>query len=182
MVSGTLPSFRELVPLRALFFDDSFATHRPADINLNHLHHMNRVRLDLEAVYKENGHWESERLIERSKREWKARKKENRALYIPNQYRLWHMPDAIWTYREDDGSDAWTFIEVEVSSKGVKKTTDIMQELGKHGFTWYFAEMDPRKGVYATLLEALNTFDEAFKERFYIYDLAVLSKQVYPPQ
>lgn len=162
--------------------DLPFATHRPADINLNHIHHCNRVRLDLEAVYKGNGQWESERLIERSKREWKVRKKENRALYIPNQYRMWHQPDAIWSYREDDGSDAWTFIEVEVSSKGVKKTADIMQELGKHGICWYFADLDPRKSVYSTLLEALATLSESLREQFYIYDLAKLEKQVYPPQ
>jgi hypothetical protein len=159
--------------------DLPFASHRPADINLNHIHHSNRVRLDLEAAY-ENGQWESERMIERSKREWKIRKKERPGTYIINQYRMWHMPDAIWSYRDDDGSDKWTFIEVEVSSKGLKKTAEIMQELGQHGITWYFADLDPRKGVYSILLEALNTLPETFHGQFYIYDLAKLSRQVYP--
>lgn len=159
--------------------DLPFASHRPADINLNHIHHSNRVRLDLEAAY-EIGQWESERMIERSKREWKIRKKERPGTYIINQYRMWHMPDAIWSYREDDGSDTWTFIEVEVSSKGLKKTTEIMQELGKHGITWYFADLDQRKGVYPILLEALKTLPEPFHGQFYIYDLAQLAKQVYP--
>lgn len=156
--------------------DLPFTPHRPADTTLNHLHHCNRVRLYLEQLYASRslqGSWESARLIERSKKEWKGRKKEDSYVFIPYHYRMWHMPDAIWTFRNRNDTDEHKiFIEVEASSKGPERTADILTDLARHGVTWYFVEMDTKKHVYATLIEALNSLEEEYQARFIFYDLA----------
>jgi hypothetical protein len=163
-----------------------FSPHRPADINLNHIHHCNRIRLYLEGLYGRlglPGSWESSRMIERSRKEWKARKKEDPGVYIPDEYRCWHMPDALWTYRnQGDTEDSVVFIEVEVSSKGVDRTYDILLDLARHGTTWYFVNMDEKKGVFKTLTDALEKFtgrEERYRGRFYLYDLTEPDKLVW---
>lgn len=160
-----------------------FSTHRPADINFNHIHHCNRIRLYLEQLYPSSGSWESSKMIEQSKKEWKARKKADSGEYIPDEYRTWHMPDALWTFRNrGDTEDNKVFIEVEVSSKGPKRTEEILLDLARHGTTWYFVNMDPKKHVYDTLMEALEKFtgrQERYRERFYMYDLMEPDKLVY---
>ena len=166
--------------------DLPFAPHRPADVNLNHIHHCNRIRLYLERLYwtqKLPGSWESERLIERSKKEWKVKQKADSSIFIPDRYQLWHMPDAIWTFRnKGQTQDRWVFIEVEVSQKSLEKLADILYNLGTYGTTWYYVDMDPKKGVYDRLMEALDTLTggaERFKSRFFFYDLAEPNKLVY---
>jgi hypothetical protein len=163
-----------------------FSPHRPADITCNHLAHINRIRLYLERVYTSHSlpfNWESAKLIERTKKEWKARKKADLGEYVPDEYRGWHMPDALWTFRNrGDTDDGKVFIEVEVSSKGLERTVDILLDLARHGTTWYFVEMDPKKGVYKTLMGALDKFtgrQEHYQGRFYLYDLADPNKLVY---
>jgi len=163
-----------------------FATHRPADVNLNHLHHCNRIRLYLERCYSGEGQWgswESERMIELSKKDWKAKHKADPSIYIPSSYEMWHMPDAIWRFRDrGDTQDYQAYIEVEVSQKRPEKLNEIVLELARHGTTWYYADMDPRKGVYKGLMDALNTLTDRllhYKENFWIYDLADPNTLVY---
>ncbi len=163
-----------------------FSTHRPADINLNHIDHCNRIRLYLEKLYSGlslPGSWESSKMIELSKKEWKARKKADPSEYIPDEYRGWHMPDALWSFRNrGDTDDGKVFIEVEVSSKGPERTADILLDLARHGTTWYYVNMDEQKGVYKTLTDALNKFtgrQEHYRGNFYLYDLASPNKLVW---
>src|SRR6266516_5361806 len=164
-----------------------FAPHRPADINLNHIQQCNRIRLYLEGHYWNRGlmgSWESERMIELSKKEWKAKQKADSITYIPDQYRIPHMPDAIFTYHntKEQKDDWWVFVEVEVSLKRPEKLNDIVYNLGVYGLTWYYVDMDPKKGIYDGLMDALNTLtgrQERLKSRFWIYDLAEPTKLVY---
>lgn len=161
-----------------------FSPHRPADVTANHLHQINRIRLDLEAAYPISGSWESARWIERNKKLWKTRKKETSTV-IPDEYETWHMPDALWTFRNDgETSDQRVFIEVELSSKGIERTAEIMLNLARHGTTWYFVDTNPKKHVYETLMEALNGFtgpQEQYKSCFYFYDLANPDKLLFGP-
>ncbi len=166
-----------------------FSPHRPADITINHLHHVNRIRLYLEGLYSSlslPASWESARWIERSKKEWKARKKADSGLDVPDEYETWHMPDALWTFRNTgDIDDDKVFIEVELSSKGLERTSDILLDLARHGTTWYYVEMDPKKGVYKTLMQALESLSgrlEHYRSHFYFYDLAEPNKLVYEYQ
>ena len=161
-----------------------FAPHRPgADINLNHLHSCNRLRLDLERLYPVYGSWESERMVERTKKEWRVKKKADEYTTIPPEYDMWHMPDAIWRYRnKGDAYDYQVFIEVEISAKRPEKLAAILRELARHGTTWYFVDMDPRKGVYDGLMEAIESLGDRlgkYKSSFYFYDLADLNTLVY---
>jgi hypothetical protein len=159
-----------------------FSPHRPADINLYHLQQCNRIRIYLEdSDGGKNlllGGWESERMIELAKKDWRAKRKADPSIYIPDEYDTWHMPDAIWRWRnEDDAEDSLrtTFIEVETSPKRPEKLDEILLNLAQHGTTWYFVDMDPRRGVFKALTDALNRLDgrlEHYKEHFYLYDLA----------
>lgn len=164
-----------------------FSPYRPADITLNHLYHINRIRLHLEKLYSGEGltgSWESARLIERSRKEWKTMQKEDPLLSIPRRYKTWHMPDGIWTFRNKDHiEDHVAFIEVEVSSKGLERTSRIMSDLARHGTTWYYVDMNPKKKhLYDTLISALDTLDTRFdhRSRFYFYDLFRPTKLIYP--
>jgi hypothetical protein len=164
-----------------------FAPHRPADVNLNHIHHVNRIRLYLERLYWSQelpGSWESERMIERAKKEWKERRRADSGIYIPDQYELWHMPDAIFYYRntKSQKDDYWAFIEVETSQKRPEKLADIIHNLATHGVTWYFVDTDPKKGVYTGLIDVLATLtgrDERLRARFWLYDLMEPTRLLY---
>jgi hypothetical protein len=167
--------------------DLPFSPYRPADITLNHLHHINRIRLDLEKLYSPEGltgSWESSRLIERCRKEWMAMKKEDPILFIPRHYKTWHMPDGIWTFRNSgDTEDHVAFIEVEITSKGVERTEKIMKDLARHGTTWYYVDRNPKKKhLFATLIEALDSLDTRFdhRSRFYFYDLNEPDTLIYP--
>lgn len=166
-----------------------FSPHRPADITANHLNHLNRIRLYLERLYSSlslPGSWESARCIERSQKYWKDRKKSDSSVFIPYEYMTWHMPDALWTFRNrGDVDDDKVFVEVEVSSKGLERTAEILLNLAQHGTTWYYVEMDPKKNVYSTIMQAIEGFkgrEERYRSRFYLYDLAEPNKLVYEYQ
>ena len=90
--------------------DAPFSPHRPADTTVNHLHHINRVRLDLEGIYQDAGRWESVRMIEQSKKQWKMQRKADSLTYIPREYETWHMPDGLWFYRHDETSKEYKFL------------------------------------------------------------------------
>jgi hypothetical protein len=78
--------------------DLPWSPHRPADINLEHIHQVNRVRLYLEDLYwskKLKGEWESERWYERRKKEWLALGKADSDVYVPYEYRMLHVPDGL---------------------------------------------------------------------------------------
>lgn len=159
--------------------DLPFAPNRPADITVNHLSHINRIRLHLERLYWSKnlpGTWESTRFIERSKKEWKALEKDDPLVFIPHQYRTWHMPDGIWTHRnKDQAEDHVAFIEVEISSKGLERTERILSNLARHGSTWYFVDTE-KKYLLATLKEAIDHLDQRdkridHKARIHFYDL-----------
>ena len=94
------------------------------------------------------------------------------------------MPDAIFTYRnKKDTTDRWTFIEVEVSLKRPEKLNDIVYNLGVYGSNiWYYIDMDPKKGIFNGLKDALETLtgrDERLRSKFWIYDLAEPDKLIY---
>jgi len=163
-----------------------FSHNRPADITINHLDSINRVRLYQEKLYwskKLPGSWESTRMIERSRKEWAALKKDDPMVYVPRHYATWHMPDGIWTYRNKDHTeDHVVFIEVEVSSKGLERTQRIFLDLARHGTTWYYVDLSPKKKhLFATLMQALESLDKrhGHRSRFYFYDLNNPNKLVY---
>jgi len=165
-----------------------FSPHRPADVNLYHLQQCNRIRIYLEDSYRRRdlpGSWESERMIELSKKDWRAKRKADSSIYIPDEYDTWHMPDAIWRFRhKDDKEDVvrTAFIEVETSPKRPDKLDEIVLNLAQHGTTWYFVDMDPRRGVFKALTDALGRLDGRlahYKENFYLYDLADPDKLVW---
>ncbi len=161
-----------------------FSPHRPADIWLNHLHQVNRIRLHLERIYSSAGlpgHWESERWYERNKRKWKNWKKRDSGIYVPDEYRMWHTPDGIWIYRnERDTADSTATIEVEISAKRPATLWSILHELAIYaGTVWYFVEMDPKQGVFSGLIEIFEELEDRFKSRFYFYDLAEPGRLVY---
>lgn len=158
---------------------------RPADITINHLNHINSIRLYLEKLYWSQGlpgSWESARMIERSHKEWKAIEKDDPLVYVPRHYKTWHMPDAIWTYRnkKDQTEDSVVFIEVEVSSKGLERTERIFLDLARHGIVWYYVDLS-KKHLLATLMQALDSLDKRrdHRSRFYFYDLNNPTKLVY---
>ncbi len=67
------------------------------------------------------------------------------------------MPDALWSYRNtNDTTEKKVFIEVEVSSKGIDRTADILLDLAQHGVTWYFVNMDTKKGCVSDACEGIG--------------------------
>lgn len=121
-------------------------------------------------------------MIERSHKEWKAIEKDDPLVYVPSRYKTWHMPDAIWTYRNkvDQAEDSVVFIEVEVSSKGLERTQRIFLDLARHGITWYYVDLS-KKHLMATLMDALESLDKRrdHRSRFYFYGLDNPNKLVY---
>ena len=162
----------------------SWSPHRPADINLEHIHQINRVRLYLEDLYwsrKLKGEWESERWYVRHKKEWAVLKKADPSTYIPDVYRMNHTPDGLWRFRNTgSNTDYLAIIEVEISAKHKDQLRQIMDELSAYApVVWYFVDMNPEEGVYDGLMEVLEEIDKRDRGRFVFYDLANLGKQAY---
>ena len=108
--------------------------------------------------------------------------KDDPTVSMPRHYKMWHMPDGIWTFRNKDHTeDHVAFIEVEMSSKGLDRTQKILSDLARHGITWYYVDRK-KKHLLATLIEALDSLDDRFnhRSRFYFYDLAEPTQLVYP--
>jgi len=123
-------------------------------------------------------------MIEQSRKEWKAIEKDDPLAFVPRRYKMAHMPDAIWTYRnkKDQLEDSEVFIEVELTSKGLERTERVFHDLARHGITWYYVDLNPKKQhLFETLKDALDGLDERrdHRSRFYFYDLANPSKLVY---
>jgi hypothetical protein len=162
----------------------SWSPHRPADINLEHIHQINRVRLHLENHYwsrKLKGEWESERWYVRRKKEWAVLKKAEPSTYIPDVYQMNHTPDGLWRFRNTgDNTDYLAIIEIEISAKHKDQLWQIMNELSIYApVVWYYVDMNPEEGVYDGLMEVLAEMDTRDRERFVFYDLADPRKLVY---
>ena len=161
-----------------------WSPHRPADINLEHIHQVNRIRLYLEGLYwgqNLKGEWESERWYERRKKEWLALGKADSGVYVPYEYRMHHTPDGLWRFRNPgETEDSLAIIEVEISAKNKDQLERIMRDLAVYApVIWYFVDMDPAEGVYAGLMGVLEGIDERRRGRFIFYDLNNPTKLVY---
>lgn len=164
--------------------DLPWSPHRPADINLEHIHQVNRVRLYLEDLYwskKLKGEWESERWYERRKKEWLALGKADLGVYVPYEYRMHHAPDGLWRFRnEGQTEDNLAALEVEISAKNEDQLDRIMRALAVYvPVVWYYVDMDAEEGVYDGLMKILAGIDERRRERFFFYDLDEPARLVY---
>lgn len=161
-----------------------FSPHRPADCGLNHMQHVNRIRLHLERLSGSGnllGRWESECWYKRNQQEWSIRKKEEPAISVPGIYRMSHTPAGIWTFRDErDSADSSAIIEVKANAKGSRLLELVLHELAIcEGTVWYFVEMDPKKGEFSGLIDIFEKLDDQDKTRFFFYDLAEPGRLVY---
>jgi len=158
--------------------------HEPSLANLEHLFWINETRALIEDTYGSapGFTWESERQIRATREHLRAqRKKQGKDLWIPDEYRGTHRPDALLRYRtgeEPDAPEIVSAIEVELSEKPYKTWEKIFIELTKYYTTAQYYVYPPIK---APLLKALETFqngppeygepDRESRQYIYVFDI-----------
>jgi hypothetical protein len=159
-----------------------FSPHRPALSQLDHLHHVNRIRLYLERLSNSanlSSHWESACWFERKQQEWRVRQKAEPDISIPDVYCMRHTPAGIWTFR-DEGTTVDSSVIIEVSANRSWNFDLVLRELyACKGVVWFFVEMDPKQAVFSGLKRIFEKLNDQDKSRFYFYDLAEPGRLVY---
>lgn len=169
---------------RALHITDlPFSPYLPA--NMWHLYHVNRIRLYLEERFSVSndllGYWESARWYGLYKRYWRARKKADTVISVPDVYRMSHTPAGLWSFwKAGDAVHTTATLEVKVSAQRPEALKRTLSELAIYGGTvWYFVEMDPKQEVFSGLMKSFEKLDDQCKPRFSFYDLAEPGRLVY---
>src|SRR5260370_39821374 len=159
-----------------------FRSRRPAEAGLDHLHHVNRIRLTLERLSgsaNPSGRWERACWYQHNQQEWRVRQKTEPRISIPDVYRVWHTPAGIWTFREE-GALVDSSVIVEVCAKRPWAFDSMHGELARcKSSVWYFVEMDPKQEVFSVLKHLIEKLDDQDKSRFSFYDLAEPGRLVY---
>jgi hypothetical protein len=111
----------------------NYCLYLPSLGNLNHLHHLNELRITLENRYKERLTWKSERELRQAfERMSRDHKKD------------WHIVDAVITV--DGGPEVG--IEVELTQKSERRHTELVERLSRqYKGVWYFVTDDTKNAV-----------------------------------
>jgi hypothetical protein len=120
-----------------------YKTYSPSISPLNHFHHLNELRLNLEVRYKERLIWTCERELRRAHERLDKDKKKG-----------WHMPDALITL---DGREI--AVEAEITQKSDKRLAETIEQLARqYKAVWYFVAEDTREAVVKAIGSRTQTF------------------------